>query len=455
VEDYHSRGHRQVHRMLYLRRVLSRRLYIDNRIERKEESADKLRFLQGVPDMRSRMPREGDNNQTRMQIRGKEIGGAEMKTIMEGSHAVAEAVRLVGPKVIASFPITPQTHIPERLAELVANGELDAEYINMESEHSAMAACIGAQATGVRTYTASCSQGLALMWELLHIASGMRLPIVMGVTNRALSAPLNIWNDWSDAIGCRDTGWIQLWAESVQEAFDNTIQAYKIAESVQLPVMVCMDGFYLSHVYEPVDVAALEAVGKFLGEYRPTSILDVSNPISLGAYATPEYFQEFKIEQHKAMENAVSAISQTNEEFGKTFGRKYGDGLIETFNMPAKNVVITMGSIVGTLKHVIKTENVRDVGIVRLRSYRPFPAEQLKKMLSQAENIAVFEKDISFGLGGALWSEVKAIAERPVTSFVGGLGGRDIGPKWAVKMFDTVRKGDTGFHWIEGDKVRL
>lgn len=378
-----------------------------------------------------------------------------MKTIMEGSHAVAEAVKLVRPGVIAAYPITPQTHIVEKLAEMVANGELDAEYLNVESEHSAMAACIGAQATGVRTYTASCSQGLALMWELLHVASGMRMPIVMGVTNRALSAPLNIWGDWSDAIGSRDTGWIQLWCETVQEAFDATIQAYKIAERTQLPVMVCMDGFYLSHVYEPVDIAAQTDVQRFVGEYKPQIMLDTANPSSIGEYATPEHFQEFKVEQQQAMDGAKKVISDANDEYGKSFGRKYGDGLIETFDMPARNVIVTMGSIVGTMKHVIKTNKIRDVGIVRIRSYRPFPGNELRKILSNAENVAVFEKDISLGIGGALWSEVKAFADKPVASFVGGLGGRDIGPKWIEKMFDLVRKGDRGFHWIEGDKVRL
>ncbi|MEM7813365.1 MAG: pyruvate ferredoxin oxidoreductase [Candidatus Aenigmatarchaeota archaeon] len=378
-----------------------------------------------------------------------------MRMVMEGSHAVAEAVRLVGPKVIAAYPITPQTHIVEKLAELVANGELDAEYLNMESEHSAMAACIGAQATGVRTYTATCSQGLALMWELLHVASGMRLPIVMGVTNRALSAPLNIWNDWSDAIGCRDTGWAQLWVVSVQEAFDATLQAYKIAESVQMPVMVCMDGFYLSHVYEPLDIATEAAVRHFVGDYRPQFVLDPANPISLGEYATPEHFQEFKAEQQQAMDGARSIIVRTNEEFGSAFGRKYGDGLIETFNMPAPNVIVTMGSVVGTMKHAIKANGIRDVGIVRVRSYRPFPSEELRRALAEAKNVGVFEKDVSLGIGGALWSEVKAFVDKPVASFVGGLGGRDIGPKWVEKMFNTLRAGDTGFHWIEGDKVRL
>ena len=243
-----------------------------------------------------------------------------MKKVIEGSHAIAEAVRLCKPSVIAAYPITPQTHIVEKISELVANGLLDAEYIKVESEHSAMAACIGAQATGVRTYTATASQGLALMWELLYVASGMRLPIVMNVANRSLSAPLSIWNDWSDAFGARDSGWIQLYCETAQEALDTTIQAYKIAEKVLMPVMVCIDGFYLSHTYEPVDIP--ESLKGFLCDYKPSVTLDPKNPITQGAYATPDYYQEFKQQQEIAMQAAKKAITQTNNEFSKTFKRK-------------------------------------------------------------------------------------------------------------------------------------
>jgi len=277
-----------------------------------------------------------------------------MKKLIEGSHAIAEAVRLCDPKVIAAYPITPQTHIVEKLSEMVANGELDSEYIRVESEHSAMAACIGAQATGVRTYTASCSQGLALMWELLHIASGMRLPIVMNVVNRTLSAPLGIWNDWSDSIGCRDTGWIQLYCQNAQEALDTLIQAYKITENkeVLLPAMVCIDGFYISHTYEPVDIP--ESVKNFLGNYKPESFLDTKKPMTLGAYATPDYFQEFKQQQQIAIENSKEMIKKTNKEFADKFQRSYGNGLIEMTNPEADYIIITMGSIAGTIKHIIE-----------------------------------------------------------------------------------------------------
>ncbi len=332
---------------------------------------------------------------------------------------------------------------------MVAGGELKAEYLNVESEHSAMASCIGAQSAGVRSYTATSSQGLAYMWELLHIAAGMRLPIVMNVMNRALSAPLNIWNDWSDSIGCRDTGWIQLYCETVQEGLDATIHAFRIAEhrDVILPVMVCMDGFYLSHIYEPVDVP--DSLRGFLGDYKPVFSLDTQNPLSIGEYATPEFFQEFKEEQDKAINNSRRVIQQVNEEFGKKFGRRYGNGLIETYNMPAKHAVVTMGSVAGTIKYIIDKKKISNVGLVRIRSYRPFPSEELKKALGSAESISVLEKDISLGIGGAVWSELRGVVRnKPISNFVGGLGGRDVKMKDIKKIFLSLKNGDEGVHWL-------
>ncbi|MFH1630788.1 MAG: pyruvate ferredoxin oxidoreductase [Candidatus Aenigmatarchaeota archaeon] len=342
------------------------------------------------------------------------------------------------------------THIVEELAQMVADGEIDAEYINVESEHSAMAACIGAQATGVRTYTATCGQGLAYMWELLYIASGMRLPIVMSVTNRALSSPLNIWGDWSDAMGARDTGWIQLFCENVQEAFDTTIQAYRIAEDrkILLPVSVNIDGFWLSHVYEPLDVA--ENVKGFVDEYKPAFKLDPKNPISVGEYATPEFYQEFKQVQQEAMDRSRVVIGESNAEFAKKFGRGYGSGLIDTFNLPAKYVIVSMGSICGTLRHVIERNNIKDIGLVRIRSFRPFPGDELHKVLRDTESIGVLEKNISLGLGGALCNEVRNFSDSriPVSNFIGGLGGRDITIPQVKMIFDKIRKKTTGLHWV-------
>ena len=375
-----------------------------------------------------------------------------MKKLIEGSHAIADAVQLCAPKVIAAYPITPQTHIVERISEMVANGELDAEYLRVESEHSAMAACIGAQATGVRTYTATASQGLALMWELLYIASGMRLPIIMTVANRSLSAPLSIWNDWSDSFGARDTGWIQLYCETAQEALDTTIQAYKIAENskVLLPVMVCIDGFYLSHTYEPVDVP--ESVKGFLDDYKPHITLDPEKPVTQGAYATPLYYQDFKQQQEVAIENSKKVITNVNEEFSSTFNRKYGNGLFELTNMEnAKHVIITMGSITGTIKHVLETEKIKDVGLLRLKSFRPLPINEIEKAIKGIESVGVFEKDVSLGLGGALYSELRFL-KKPIAGFIGGLGGRDITSKEILDIVDKIRKNKEGIEWV-GSKL--
>ncbi len=383
--------------------------------------------------------------------------------VIEGSHAIAEAVKMCRPSVISAYPITPQTHIVEKLAEMVASGELNSEYLNVESEHSAMASCIGAQATGVRTFTATCSQGLALMWELLYIASGMRLPIVMSVTNRALSAPLNIWNDWSDSFGARDSGWIQLYCETAQEAFDTTLQAYRIAENngVLLPVMVCVDGFWLSHVYEPVSIP--DNLKDFVKPYIPPQIdlfngsvekkikivLDPKQPISQGEYATPDFYQEFREAQQTAMMNSKSVIMDVHEEFSKIFGRKYGDGLIETYNMDsAKHAIISMGSVCGTIKHFIETEKIKDVGLVRIRSFRPFPSDELRKALNGVQSVGILEKVVSPGLGGPLATEVKSFVKMPASNFIGGLGGRDIKLEDIKNIFDLIREGDEKMHWI-------
>lgn len=374
-----------------------------------------------------------------------------MKKILEGSHAIAEALKLCRPEVIAAYPITPQTHIVEKIAELVANGEIDAEYMNVESEHSAMAACIGAQATGVRTFTATCGQGLALMWELLYVASGMRLPIIMAVTNRALSSPLNIWGDWSDAIGARDSGWIQLYCKNAQEAYDTILQAYRIAEEVSLPVMVCIDGFFVSHTLEPVEL--IENVRGFVGDYKPKLTLDPKKPMTQGAYATPEYYQEFKEIQSRAMDDSKAIIKRISNEFAKKFGRKYGNGLIETYNMKkAKHAIITMGSVAGTIKHVIDEDKIKDIGLVRIRSFRPFPNEELQKILSKIESVGVLEKDVSFGIGGALWTEVKSFIKKPACNFIAGLGGRDVTEDNVKEAFNLIRKKDEKIHWL-GSKL--
>jgi len=354
-----------------------------------------------------------------------------MKTIVEGSEAVADVVALCRPAVLAIYPITPQTHIPENLSQIIADGKLNAKIIYAESEHSAISACVGASASGVRVYTATSSQGLALMHEILFIASGMRLPIVMTNANRALSAPINIWNDQQDSMAERDSGWIQLYVETNQEAVDKIIQAYKIAEDkeILLPVMVNMDGFTLTHCVEPVDIPLQEEVDKFLPKYDPLYKLDPKKPMTFGPIAFPNSYTEFRKMQWDAMEKAKDKIKKANDEFYKFFGRNYGNGLIEEYNTKnAEYIIISIGSVCGTIKDVIDKHN--DVGLVRVISFRPFPSDELRKVLnnSNIKGIVVIEKDVSIGIGGALWSEVRGIVSNPnqVYSCIAGLGGRDI-----------------------------
>lgn len=364
-----------------------------------------------------------------------------MKTIMEGSEAVARAVSLCKPGVIVAYPITPQTHIPENLASIIANGELNAININVESEHSAISACIGASASGIRTYTATSSQGLALMHEILFIASGMRLPIVMTNVNRALSAPINIWNDQQDSISERDSGWIQLYVENNQEAVDTMIQAFKIAEdeNVLLPVMVCMDGFALTHCVEPVDIPSQEDVDKFLPPYKAIYKLDPENPMTFGPISFPDSYAEFRKMQHYAMENAKKVIAEVNESYYKIFNRKYGNGLIEKYNMEgAKFAIISFGSICGTIKDVIDEEE--DVGLIRVKTLRPFPYDDLKDALKGIQRVAVIEKDVSVGLGGVLWSETGLVYNSDnLYSCIAGLGGRDIRKEEIKEIIKNLR----------------
>jgi len=376
-----------------------------------------------------------------------------MHTVQEGSHSIADAVALCRPEVVASYPITPQTHIVERLASLIADGRLDAEYINVESEHSAISLVAGSTASGIRSYTATSSQGLALMHEVLHATSGMRLPVVMTVANRALSAPLNIWNDHSDSMSQRDTGWIQLYAETVQEAVDLHIQAYRLAESknVMLPAMVCIDGFTLTHVYEPVFIPEQKDVDDFLPPFAPENKLDPSNPSTMGAYATPDDYMEFKYEQQKAMEKAREEIKKINREFSKKFGREYGDGLIEVYG-DGDIALIAAGSVCGTIKDAV--DELNNFSLVRIRSYRPFPISELRRAVKKFNSIGVIDRAFSYGFAGQLYSEVKSVIDKPVKGFVAGLGGRDIRIEDVMNMISVLEKktkskrknGDT--YWI-------
>ncbi len=350
--------------------------------------------------------------------------------VITANRAIAEAVKLAKPKVVPVYPITPQTTISEYLASFVANGELAAEYIRVESEHSAISAAVGASGTGVRVFTATSSQGLALMHEILFAAAGLRNPIVMGNANRALSAPLSIWNDQQDSISQRDTGWMQLFAEDAQEALDFVLQAYKVAENenVLLPCMVCVDGYYLTHTVEPVDIPTQEEVDEFLPPYRPThSYLDPKDPMSLGTFTDPDYYTEARHDMEVAMEGAKEVIKTVNKEFAEKFGRKYD--LVENYMCDdAEIILVAMGSLCGTIKAVI--DNMRKeghkVGLLRVIAFRPFPTEDIYNAIKNADRIAVLDKNISIGIGGVLFNEIKAKMDVDARGFILGLGGRDV-----------------------------
>ncbi len=362
---------------------------------------------------------------------------------MEGSLALAEAVRLADADVVAAYPITPQTHIVERLAEMVANGELNAEYIPVESEHSAMSACLGSSAAGARTFTATAGQGLELMHEVLYVASAMRLPVIMAVVNRALSAPLSVWGDHSDVMAVRDCGWIQMFAENGQQAFDLTLCAFRIGEhpDVLFPVMVHLDGFHLSHVVEPLVLAEQSDVDKFLPKYSHPFALDADRPVTMGAFALPNVFTETKQAQNTALKSAKSVILQAWKEFGEISGRHYYP--IEHYRTEeAQVLLLTMGSFSETAMVAIDEmrEEGKKVGLIRLRLWRPFPFQEVRQAVENAEVLVVLDRCLSYaGPPGPVCSEIKAALysqqKRPkVVGFIGGLGGRDIAVQEFAQM---------------------
>ena len=384
--------------------------------------------------------------------------------VVEGSYAVAHAVKVCKPNVISAYPITPQTHIVEDLAQFVADGEMNCESVNVESEHSALSLLVGACAAGARTYSSTTSQGLALMHEVLFNASGMRLPIIMTIVNRALGAPINIWNDQQDSISQRDTGWIQLYAEDVQESADMIPQLYKIAEDseVLLPAMACMDGFILSHVYEPVILLEQSLTDEFLPAYNPEFILDPKNPMSFGAFADPSTYTEFRYKQEKAMGVALGKIEEVANEFKDIYGRYYG-GLIDGYMLDdAEIVIMAMGSVIGTIKDTIdmlRSEG-ESVGLLKVRSFRPFPAEAIKNALKNAKIVITLDKNISIGKNeGALCTEVKACLHNtdlrvPVIGFMLGHGGRDIPMSTIVKIINKAKLVEKGI-FVESEYADL
>ncbi|HOU71050.1 MAG TPA: transketolase C-terminal domain-containing protein [Methanothrix sp.] len=378
---------------------------------------------------------------------------ANMK-VVEGSYAVAHAVMCCRPDVISAYPITPQTHIVENLSQMVADGELDSEFLTVDSEFSALSVLVGVCAAGGRGYSSTTSQGLALMYEVLYNVSGLRMPLVMNVANRAMGAPLNIWNDQQDAIGARDVGWIQIYAENVQEAVDATLQAYKIAEDkeIRTPVMVCMDGFVLTHVYEPVELLDKEKAREFLPDFEPEHILDPDHPMTFGAFADPSTYTEFRYQQFEAQLKALPKIEEVARQFQESFGRYYG-GLIDGYFLDdADIVIVTLGSVVGTIKDAIDAmrSEGKKVGMLKIRSYRPFPVQALRKALKDAAVIAVIEKDVAIGGEAGLVTDLKAAfynssIRTPIIGFAAGLGGRDITIKDIRRMVEkaeAARKGD-------------
>ncbi|MBI3658243.1 MAG: pyruvate ferredoxin oxidoreductase [Acidobacteria bacterium] len=357
------------------------------------------------------------------------------RVAMTGNDAAAEAMRQIDPDVVAAYPITPQTELMHKFAEYVADGKVSTEFVLVESEHSAMSATVGASTAGARAMTATSSQGLALMFEILHIASGLRLPIVMPMVNRALSAPLNIHCDHSDSMSCRDTGWLQLYAENTQEVYDNILMAVRIAEhpEVLLPVMICYDGFIISHTMEAVEILDDETAKRFVGEYQPKlQLLDVERPVTVGALYLPDHYFEAKVQQARAHQTAFTVIQEIAQEFTKLCGRSYD--YFESYRMEDKEVVDRLRSA------------GERVGLIKLRVFRPFPHHELAKALGRTRAVAVLDRSIAFGsIGGPVYLEVRSALldqrERVlVLNYVYGLGGRDIFCEDIGSVYEDLRR---------------
>lgn len=378
---------------------------------------------------------------------GKET---KMKKPLSGANAASEAMRQINPDVCAAYPITPQTQIMEKFSEFVADGLVKTELIRVESEHSAMSCCVGSSAAGARTMTATSSQGLALMWEIVYIAPALRLPIVMNVVNRALSSPINIHCDHSDMMGCRDSGWIQIYSENNQEVYEHTLIAQRIAEhkEVLLPVMVGQDGFITSHAVEGVDILDDNAVKAFIGEYTPKNpLLDIDNPVTVGALDFFDYYFEHKMQQIDAMEKSKKAITEVFAEFGKTFGKTFD--FFEKYMMDdADLVIVAIGSTCGTAKDVVDQlrNEGKKVGLVKVRVFRPFMNEVIVDVLKNAKAVAVLDRAVSFGaFGGPLFMEVRnAFYNHPsaphITNYIYGLGGREINFELLRKVYSDIEQ---------------
>jgi pyruvate ferredoxin oxidoreductase alpha subunit len=386
-----------------------------------------------------------------------------MRRQIEGSRAVAETVAACRPEVIAAYPISPQTHIVEALSQLVKASELaPCEFINVESEFAAMSVSIGASAAGARAYTATASQGLLFMAEALYNASGLGLPIVMTVANRAIGAPINIWNDHSDSMSQRDSGWIQLYAETNQEAADLHVQAFRLAEELSLPVMVCMDGFILTHAVEEVELPAQEQVDAFLPPFEPRQVLDPDEPMTIGAMVGPEAFMEVKYLMHAKQMEALDAIPAIAGEFATAFGRESG-GLLRTYRTEdAETIVLALGSVLGTIEHVVDARRERGerIGAVALKCFRPYPLAEVRAALGHAQRVVVLEKAFAVGAGGIVGQNVRLALSgltTPVYNVVAGLGGRPITQASLHTMLDDAiadRLDGLTFLDLDVDRVR-
>jgi pyruvate ferredoxin oxidoreductase alpha subunit len=361
-----------------------------------------------------------------------------MLTQIEGSRAVAEAVARCRPEVICAYPISPQTHIVEALSKLVADGELTrCEFVNVESEFAAMSVAIGASATGARAYTATASQGLLYMAEALYNASGLGLPIVMTVANRAIGAPINIWNDHSDTMSQRDSGWIQLYAESNQEAVDLHVQAFRIAEELSLPVMVCMDGFVLTHAVERIDLPGQDRVDGFLPPYTPRQLLDPGDPMTIGAMVGPDAFTEVRYLAHDRHLRALELIPEVASEFAAAFGRESG-GLVRPYRCAdAETVVVALGSVLGTIQDTV--DELRDeglsIGVLGVTSFRPFPTEAVRTALHGVRRVVVLERALAVGMGGIVTTDVRTAWTGEPSTVIAGLGGRPVTKKSLRRLF--------------------
>ncbi len=369
--------------------------------------------------------------------------------VIEGTHAASYAVKLARVQVIAAYPITPQTSVVEKLSEIISDGELNAKFIRVESEHSAMACCIGSSISGARAFTATSSQGLALMHELLHWAAGSRLPIVMVNVNRAMAPPWSIYVDHNDSLSQRDTGWLQFYAESNQEVMDTVLQAYKIAEAVLLPVMINLDAFVLSHTSEPVAIPKQEFVDEFLPARNASFKIDTADPKAFGALIGPEAYMEMRYKLFQAMEDARGIIREVDSEFAGKFGRSYG-GLVEEYRTEdAEIVLIVSATAVSTAR--IAVDELRSmgfpVGLMKLRAFRPFPVDEIRSLAQRVRKIGVMDRDISFGATGIIYQETKAVLYNASVTpalfgFIAGLGGRDITPETVKEMLSYVMNHD-------------